>query len=104
MLSTLLASKSKNTAILVGVAVFFANFRLCDRIIQCIHLHDNTGVDAHQMPLTGDTDWRAVMAAFKEIGYSGVTSIEYSHGTIPEELADAYIRLTYRAAGYLWTL
>ena len=56
------------------------------------------------MPLTGDTDWRAVMAAFKEIGYSGVTSIEYSHGTIPEELADAYIRLTYRAAGYLWTL
>lgn len=73
-------------------------------LIQCTHLHDNTGVDAHQMPLTGDTDWNAVMEAFKEIGYAGVTSIEYSHGKIPGDLLEDYLRLSYRTAAHLWTL
>ena len=73
-------------------------------LIQCTHLHDNTGVDAHQMPLTGDTDWQGVMDAFKAIGYSGVTSVEYSHGAIPEHMMEDYIKLTYRAAQHLWSL
>lgn len=72
--------------------------------IQCTHLHDNTGVDAHQLPLTGDIDWRATMAAVKEIGYEGVTSVEYSHGAIPEHLAKDFIALTYKTAKHLWTL
>lgn len=73
-------------------------------LIQCTHLHDNTGVDAHQIPLTGDIDWNAVMGAFKEIGYAGVTSIEYAHGKIPEELQEDFLRLSYRMAAHLWTL
>lgn len=74
------------------------------KLIQCTHLHDNTGVDAHQMPMTGSINWKAVMDAFKEIGYSGVTSIEYSGGTIPGDLMGDYIALTYKVAKHLWTL
>lgn len=74
------------------------------KLIQCTHLHDNTGVDAHQMPMTGSINWKAVMDAFKEIGYSGVTSIEYSGGTIPGDLMEDYIALTYKVAKHLWTL
>ncbi len=43
-------------------------------LIQCTRLHDNTGTDAHRLPLTGDIDWKSVMSAFREIGYGGVLS------------------------------
>ena len=74
------------------------------KLIQCTHLHDNTGVDAHQMPMTGDINWQAVMAAFKEIGYNDVTSVEYSHGVMAENLVEEFIALTYKTAEHLWTL
>lgn len=74
------------------------------RLIQCTHLHDNTGKDAHQLPMTGDINWNSVMAAFKEIGYDGVLSIEYAHGKIPEHLTEAFIDLTYKTAVHLWSL
>ena len=73
-------------------------------LIQCTHLHDNTGVDAHQLPMTGDIDWKATMAAFKDIGYSGVMSVEYAHGSMPEQLIGPFLKLTYQTAEHLWTM
>lgn len=74
------------------------------KLIQCTHLHDNIGVDAHQMPMTGSINWKNVMDAFKEIGYSGVTSIEYSSSRMPGYLLEDFITLTYKVAKHLWTL
>ncbi len=71
-------------------------------LIQCTHLHDNAGNDSHQMPMTGDIDWNATISAFKEIGYSGVISVEYAHGSIPEAMAEDFIRLTCKAARHIW--
>lgn len=72
-------------------------------LIQCTHLHDNAGNDSHQMPLTGDIDWEATTQAFREIGYSGVISIEYAHGRIPEALAESFIKLSYEAACHIFS-
>jgi sugar phosphate isomerase/epimerase len=73
-------------------------------LIQCTHLHDNAGNDSHQLPMTGDINWKATIGAFKKIGYNGILSIEYCHGKLPEHLAGQYIDLTYKAAEHLWTL
>jgi len=78
--------------------------RTFGELIQCTHLHDNTGIDAHQLPMTGDIDWKATMAAFKEIGYQGVLSVEYSHGAMPGRLVGPFIQLTYKTAEHLWNL
>ena len=73
-------------------------------LIQCTHLHDNTGMDSHQLPMTGDINWTETIGAFKEIGYNGVMSVEYSHGHMPEHIAAPFIDLTYKTAEHLWTL
>ncbi len=73
-------------------------------LIQCTHLHDNTGVDAHQLPLTGDINWKSVMSAFHEIGYSGILSVEYAHGNMPAHLSEDFIALSYKTAKYLWEI
>ncbi len=70
--------------------------------IQCTHFHDNTGRDSHQLPLTGAIDWNANVAAFREIGYDGVISVEYSHGSMPEYLTGDFIDLTYKATKHIW--
>ncbi len=71
-------------------------------LIKCTHLHDNAGNDSHQTPMTGDIDWRAVMSALRGIGYDGILSVEYAHGTIPEELLERFIGYTFDSARYLW--
>lgn len=71
-------------------------------LIQCTHLHDNTGNDSHQTPMTGDIDWKATMDAFREIRYCGNLCVEYAHGSIPEPLMEDYIELTYKTAKYIW--
>ncbi len=73
-------------------------------LIQCTHLHDNTGVDAHQLPMTGDIDWKSVMSAFHEIGYGGVLSVEYAHGSMPAHLLESFLDLTYKTAKHLWEM
>ncbi len=74
-------------------------------LIQCTHLHDNTGIDSHQMPLTGTIDWKALMAAFKEFDYSGVLSIELAYGgSMPEFLIREFIGLNYKAVRHIWSL
>ena len=73
-------------------------------LIQCTHLHDNTGKDSHQMPMTGSIVWKDTIDAFKDIGYSGVMSVEYSAGSLPGCLLEDFINLTYKAAKYVWEL
>lgn len=75
-----------------------------DSLIQCTHLHDNTGIDSHQIPMTGDIDWKAVMSSFRDIGYEGILSIEYAHGSIPEKLRESFIQYTFDSAKYLWNV
>lgn len=72
--------------------------------IQCTHFHDNTGRDSHQLPLTGAIDWSANVAAFREIGYDGVISVEYSHGSMPACLMDEFVDLTYKATKHIWEM
>ncbi len=72
--------------------------------IECTHIHDNAGTDSHQMPMTGDINWKAVAEAFRDIGYQGVTSIEYAHGTMTANLLEDFINLTYRSAEQIWLL
>ena len=71
-------------------------------LIQCTHMHDNAGNDSHQMPLTGDINWSETIGAMKQIGYDGVLSIEYAHGSLPETLAENFINLSFQAARYVW--
>lgn len=78
------------------------NIRQMGSRIQCTHLHDNSGVDAHQIPMTGDIPWHEVMEAFREIGYRGVMSVEYAHGSLPGELMQDFLNFTYRAAKAAW--
>lgn len=73
-------------------------------LIECTHIHDNAGNDSHQLPMTGDIDWVATMAAFRDIGYQGVTSIEYSHGNIPPALTEDFLSLSCKAVRQLWQL
>lgn len=70
-------------------------------LIQCTHVHDNAGNDSHQMPLTGDIDWKLTMGALKSAGFDGVLSIEYAHGNIPEHMIERYIQLTYDAVSHI---
>ena len=71
-------------------------------LTECTHLHDNSGNDSHQMPLTGDIDWCDTMAAFREVGYKGIMCVEYAHGSMPLELSEEFINLTFKAAKRAW--
>ena len=73
-------------------------------LIECTHFHDNTGADSHQMPMTGAIDWKKTMDAFKDIGYNGVTSIEYNYARMPVDLIQDLFNITYKYANRLWTL
>ena len=73
-------------------------------LIECTHVHDNSGNDSHQMPLTGDINWKQKMDAFKKIGYDNVLSIEYSHGNIPENMISDYLKLSYKSLEHLCSL
>ena len=66
-------------------------------LIECTHVHDNTGSDSHQMPFTGDINWNRTMDSFKKIGYNNVLSIEYSHGNIPADMLSDFLRLSYNS-------
>ena len=70
-------------------------------LVQCTHVHDNTGVDAHSIPLTGDINWKEMSSILHKIGYNGVMSMEYSHGRIPEALLDDFLSLSYKAISYI---
>ena len=73
-------------------------------LVQCTHVHDNVGIDSHQLPLTGNIDWKATVDALKSIPYEGILSVEYSHGRMPESIAAPFIALTYQTVEHLWHL
>ncbi len=73
-------------------------------LIQCTHVHDNTGMDSHQLPMTGKIDWNETIMALKEIGYGGVMSIEYAHGNIPPELLPEYLKLSFELTRHIWNM
>ena len=73
-------------------------------LIQCTHLHDNKGQDTHNLPMTGNIDWNETMAAFREIGFDGVLSIEYGQSNLPADLLARYIELTGMVTKYLGEL
>ena len=51
--------------------------------LQALHIHDNDQLnDSHQIPFSMKMDFNAIVAALKEIGYSGYFTLE----------ADAYLR------------
>ena len=56
--------------------------------LQALHLHDNDRWhDSHQLPLTMDIDYPAVVKALKEIGYQGYFTLE-SDRYLQNETAD----------------
>lgn len=71
------------------------------KLIQCTHLHDNTGRDSHQMPMTGVINWPQIMEVFREFGYDGVMSVEYSHGVMPAHLVGEFIDLTFKTTKHV---
>ena len=55
--------------------------RLLGNNIVCLHLHDNdTVTDQHKIPFTCTIDWKDVLAALDEIGYSGIYNAEVALG------------------------
>ena len=66
----------------IGAAVRYIGERL-----EAVHIHDNMGKeDEHLIPGDGIADWNGFTEALKEIGYSGVMSLETSpkHTQHPE--------------------
>ncbi|MDO4741353.1 MAG: TIM barrel protein [Eubacteriales bacterium] len=55
--------------------------RMLGSRIQAVHLNDNnTFSDQHKIPLTATIDWNDAFAALREIGYSGIYSMEIAFG------------------------
>lgn len=44
--------------------------------LQCLHLHDNLGEDAHMLPYEGSIDWAAFMGVLRGLDYSGSLLLE----------------------------
>ncbi len=60
--------------------------------LAALHIHDNDlWHDSHQIPLSMNIDFSAVVKALKEIDYKGYFTLEcdrYLHGRAPEEIFD----------------
>ena len=76
--------------------------RAGDRIA-CTHFHDNYGwVDVHLMPMVGAIDWDEVCAAFGDIGFDGVMSLDCSaNPKLPKELFDTHTKFFFKVAQLL---
>ncbi len=62
-----------------------------------LHINDNhskLGQDLHLLPYFGDVDWKNVMTALSEIGYTGHLTYEVAPQRIPENLNEAWLRYT----------
>ena len=55
--------------------------RACGSEITVLHIHDNNSLDdEHKIPRWGTIDWKDLIAALSEVGYTGVYSLENSFG------------------------
>ena len=51
--------------------------RALGKRLKCLHIHDNDLLhDSHQLPYTMQIDFDSILAALKEIGYSGELTLE----------------------------
>ena len=63
------------------------HIRMCGNRIIALHLNDNdTLTDQHKIPGTGTIDWKDVLSALEEVGYSGNYNMELNLGTISKNL------------------
>ena len=54
-----------------------------------LHLHDNDGIsDRHGIPKTGTVDWKDVLSALDEVGYSGPYNLELNLATFGPDLME----------------
>lgn len=73
--------------------------------ILCTHVHDNNGkADQHALPFTGKNDWKTMINALRESGYSGNLSYEMQCGKIPEPLIDPYLEYCRKLGDYLLSI
>lgn len=89
-----------------GHAHVFDDLSLCDEVrrlgdkIKVLHIHDNKyGKDLHLMPYFGTIDWKAFALSLKDIGYSGVFSLETAAPSqMPDLLFEKSSMLLYEIA------
>ena len=67
-----------------------ADVRFIGDDLRALHVHDNAGwCDAHQLPYCGTVRWDPFLAALREIGFTGVLSLECFIGAgMPEPTAE----------------
>ena len=66
-----------NLAVKMGYPPVGDVIRRLGSLVEVLHLHDNDGIkDQHKIPITGTLDWADILAALKEIGYSGYYNLE----------------------------
>lgn len=74
--------------------------------LKCLHIHDNHGVtDEHILPMMGTIEWRSIMAALREINYTGDFVYESAQPTkhLPEDdiLRKEMIRYAVTLGNYM---
>ena len=72
--------------------------------LACLHVNDNyRDKDHHNIPFCGTVDWRSVISALAEIGYTGDCSLEAGKFVerAPRALQDSFVRTAYEACRYL---
>ena len=76
-------------SLVMGVQAGIAVRQIGKEYLRTLHVHDNNWEgDFHWLPYTGKTDWDAFSHALREIGFTGVMSLETGiPAQIPEELA-----------------
>jgi sugar phosphate isomerase/epimerase len=77
--------------------------RKLGKTLKIVHLHDNRWMrDSHEIPLFGETDWKDLMLALKEIEYDGNFNVEGSSGKFynigGEELLYEFLTLVVKAS------
>ena len=72
--------------------------RTVGKRIACLHVHDNDGKDdLHRMPFTGTLRWEDLLAALKEVGYSGDFSFETFAQVTRNRMAPEYVTIYLEA-------
>lgn len=76
-------------------------------VLKALHVHDNDYImDMHILPFTGDINWKEVMPALKEMGYTGDLTYEICTylKKFPNELIPDALKLAQSVGRYLISL
>ena len=70
--------------------------------IRCTHVHNNFAIkDSHSTPDEGNIDWSRVMAAVRDIGYSGPLTLETHCRYVEEGMLRSFARHNFGCLEYL---